>query len=79
MDAVQAFVERERKASPPSVKFVITQNVSKIVRDRLTMLLKNGVQGFILVFLVMWLFFSLRFSFWVAMGLPVSFWARSLP
>ena len=25
-----------------------------------------------LVFLVMWLFFSLRFSFWVTMGLPVS-------
>ncbi|MCG8122428.1 MAG: efflux RND transporter permease subunit, partial [Candidatus Thiodiazotropha taylori] len=27
----------------------------------------------IMVFLVLWLFFSLRYSFWVTMGLPVSF------
>ena len=37
------------------------------------MLLKNGAQGLILVFLVMWLFFRLRFSFWVTVGLPISF------
>jgi multidrug efflux pump subunit AcrB len=37
------------------------------------MLLDNGVLGLGMVFLTMFLFFSLRFSFWVAMGLPVSF------
>lgn len=73
MDAVRDFLDRERKAAPSSVEYTLTRNVSKIVRDRLNMLLINGLQGFILVFLVMWLFFSLRFSFWVAMGLPVSF------
>ena len=53
--------------------FEITRDVSSIVRDRLTMLLRNGVQGLLLVFLVMWLFFGLRYSFWVAAGLPVAF------
>lgn len=73
LDAVQNFLEKERRQHPPEVKMVLTQNVSDIVRDRLTMLLKNGIQGLVLVFLTMWLFFTLRTSFWVTMGLPVSF------
>ncbi|MCU7818607.1 MAG: efflux RND transporter permease subunit, partial [gamma proteobacterium symbiont of Lucinoma myriamae] len=36
-------------------------------------LITNGIQGLILVFLTLWLFFSFRYSFWVTMGLPVSF------
>jgi multidrug efflux pump subunit AcrB len=43
------------------------------VSDRLQLLVINGMQGLALVFLTMWLFFSFRFSFWVTMGLPVSF------
>jgi hydrophobic/amphiphilic exporter-1 (mainly G- bacteria), HAE1 family len=73
LDAVQGFLEKERLRHPPEVKMVLTQNVSDIVRDRLTMLVRNGVQGLILVFLTMWLFFTLRTSFWVTMGLPISF------
>jgi len=73
LDAVQRSLEKERLRHPPEVKMVLTQNVSDIVRDRLTMLVRNGVQGLILVFLTMWLFFTLRTSFWVTMGLPISF------
>ncbi len=73
MAVVRDLLERERRLSPPGVTFTITQNISDIVRDRLQMLTVNGIQGLILVFLTMWLFFSFRFSFWVAMGLPVSF------
>ncbi len=73
MDAVKAFLERERKMAPPEVSFIITQNISEVVRDRLNMLAINGIEGLALVFLTMWLFFSFRFSFWVAMGLPISF------
>ena len=73
VDALTAFLDSERQTAPPGVEFVLTRNISSIVRDRLNMLLKNGIQGLGLVFLTMWLFFSFRFSFWVAMGLPVSF------
>ena len=72
-DSVVAFVEREKETAPEGIAFALTYNVSSVVRDRLNMLVKNGWQGLVLVFLVMWLFFSFRFSFWVAMGLPVSF------
>ena len=73
VDTLRAYVEEERARAPPGMTFDITRDVASIVRDRLTMLLRNGIQGLGLVFLVMWLFFGLRYSFWVAAGLPVAF------
>ncbi|WP_435099420.1 efflux RND transporter permease subunit [Arhodomonas sp. AD133] len=73
VDALRGFIERERRRAPPGVELALAQDVSSIARDRLTMLVVNGIQGLLLVFLAMWLFFGLRFSFWVALGLPVSF------
>lgn len=80
--AVERFLERVRPTAPPGVKFSVTQDRSSIVADRLNLLTRNGAQGLVLVFLVMWLFFQGRFAFWVAAGLPVSFlgalWLMSL-
>lgn len=73
VDQVQDYVEAKRQTVPPGVELVLTRNVASIVRDRLQMLSRNGLQGLILVFLTMWLFFGLRMAFWVAMGLPVAF------
>ncbi|MCB2100660.1 MAG: efflux RND transporter permease subunit [Rhodobacterales bacterium] len=73
VDELRAFLADEGHRAPPGVVLEVTHDISSIVRDRLNMLLRNGGQGLVLVFLCMWLFFNLRFSFWVAMGLPVSF------
>ncbi len=73
VDQLRAFLETERAKAPPTLSLELTQDISSIVRDRLNMLLRNGLQGLGLVFLVMWAFFSLRYSFWVTMGLPVAF------
>ncbi|HHK73747.1 MAG TPA: efflux RND transporter permease subunit, partial [Rhizobiales bacterium] len=73
IDAIQDFLVHERATAPPGLAFAITNDGSSIVRDRLSLLVRNGVQGLALVFLVLWLFFGFRYSFWVAMGLPVSF------
>lgn len=73
MDALQDFLEAERAQLPPSVKLEITADGVSVVRDRLSLVVINGLQGLALVFGVLWLFFGLRFSFWVVMGLPVSF------
>ncbi len=73
LDAVTEFIEKEKARAPSGISFDITQNVSKVVRDRLRMLAVNGIQGLVLVFFAMLLFFPFSFSFWVAMGLPVSF------
>jgi multidrug efflux pump subunit AcrB len=50
-----------------------TNDLSSVLWDRLSMMVKNGGQGVVLVFFSMWLFFSFRYAFWVAAGLPVAF------
>lgn len=72
-EKVNAFVEQERLIAPEGISLTLTNDMSSLLRDRLAMMIKNGWQGIILVFLSMWLFFSLRYSFWVSAGLPVAF------
>ncbi|MDT8302966.1 MAG: efflux RND transporter permease subunit, partial [Sedimentisphaerales bacterium] len=69
---VKTFVKEERERYP-QMELTITQDETNILKDRLNMLITNGIQGLLLVFATMWLFFNVRISFWVAMGLPVSF------
>ncbi|MCG7923327.1 MAG: efflux RND transporter permease subunit [Candidatus Thiodiazotropha lotti] len=73
LSTVETFVEQESLQAPQGIVLTLTQDRASVVQDRLNMLVKNGIQGLIMVFLVLWLFFSLRYSFWVTMGLPVSF------
>ncbi len=73
IDRLRQFVAVEKARAPPTVDLVITNDASSIVRDRLNLLLKNGAQGLVLVFLAMWVFFGLRYALWIALGLPVSF------
>ena len=71
--ALDAALERERATLPEAVRLEISQDSTSNIRDRLRILVSNGVQGLVLVFLTMWLVFGLRLSLWVAAGLPVSF------
>lgn len=73
IDKLRTFLAAETARAPPGVTLAITNDGSSIVRDRLKLLVDNSIQALVLVFLTMWLFFGLRYSFWVAMGLPVSF------
>ena len=73
LGTVETFVATERERAPRGVELTLTQDRASVVQDRLDMLIRNGAQGLVLVFLVLWLFFSFRYSFWVTMGLPVSF------
>jgi len=72
-DNVVRFVDDMRLVAPDGVTLELTNDMSSVLWDRLSMMLRNGWQGIILVFATMWLFFSFRYSFWVAAGLPVAF------
>ena len=71
--AVKAALEAERARAAPGVEMVVTDDRASIVESRLTMLMRNGLQGLALVFVAMWLVFGLRQAAWIALGLPVSF------
>jgi len=70
---VADFVAQENERAPAGIRLDLTQDVASVVQDRLDMIIKNGAQGLGMVFLILWLFFSFRYSFWVTMGLPISF------
>ncbi|MFT5164132.1 MAG: HAE1 family hydrophobic/amphiphilic exporter-1, partial [Alteromonadaceae bacterium] len=61
VEVVKAFTLKEQAIAPKGVSLVLTQDTAQTVKDRLNMLLNNGWQGFLLVLLVMWLFFSMRY------------------
>jgi len=77
LDAVNAFIEEEQLLLPEGVELTLTQDYTTLIKDRINMLVTNAWQGLLLVFAVMWLFFNIRYSFWVVMGLPVSFLASA--
>lgn len=73
MAAIQAQLENARAEAPAGIELAISQDTTANITERLRIITTNGLQGLALVLIVMGLFFGLRFSFWVALGLPVSF------
>ena len=57
---------------PPGYELTTWQDTAVDVRDRINLLRRNGIQGLILVFLVLAFFLDLRLAFWVALGIPIS-------
>jgi len=70
---VRNYVERHKDKMPGSIRIATWFDLSTMVRDRINLLLRNGSQGIILVFIVLALFLNLRLAFWVALGIPLSF------
>jgi len=72
-NAVKRFVAERQASLPPGVTLTSWGDWSFYVRDRLGMLITNGLWGFVLVFFTLWLLLNLRLSIWVAVGIPISF------
>ncbi len=72
-DGVMEILDKIKAEAPKNIHFVITRNMASDIQDRLDMVYINALQGIILVFATLWLFLNLKLSFWVSMGLPVSF------
>ena len=45
---------------------------SQLIRDRINLLLKNGLGGLILVLIILFLFLKLKVVIWVAIGIPAA-------
>ena len=70
-DAVKAFAAEQ--SLPTGYELLPWDDRSIEVKDRIGLLAENGLQGLILVFLILALFLDLRLAFWVACGIPISF------
>ena len=72
-DTVHDYIDSVRGTMPEGIEIEAWQDAAHILRGRLNLLLKNAAQGLVLVFLVLALFLRFRLSFWVTLGIPLSF------
>ncbi len=72
-EAVRRVSARIQPALPPGISLSTRSDDSKIFRQRMELLIKNGLQGLVLVFVLLVLFLEIRLAFWVSMGIPISF------
>ncbi len=71
-DAVRTAVDQAEKALPAGVELFIVNDITRIVRSLLVMLVNNAALGFLFVFIVLFLFINLKQAIWVSLGLPFS-------
>ncbi|MBK9701846.1 MAG: efflux RND transporter permease subunit [Flavobacteriales bacterium] len=55
------------------VKTTLISDATTVLKQRIAMLVENGIQGFFLVLICLALFLNWRLAFWVAVGIPVAF------
>ena len=72
-ELVKDYVDRAQPTFPEGVSLTVWQDQAKVLDDRLSLLLRNGLTGFALVFLVLAFFLNLRLACWVSLGIPISF------
>lgn len=72
-EKVKAYILKSQKHLPENIQLTIWADFSRVLESRLNLMLRNGIAGFILVFISLTLFLQLRLAFWVALGIPISF------
>ncbi len=71
-DIVKEYI-KEFELSNPSISIVTVQDRSVNLLERRKLLVNNGTVGILLVLLLLSLFLNPRMAFWVAVGIPISF------
>ncbi len=71
--AVHTYIQENEHTLPPGIRMAAWADLSLLVQDRIDLLLRNGTQGIILVFISLALFLRIGLAFWVALGIPISF------
>jgi multidrug efflux pump subunit AcrB len=71
--AVLKVIDEMEATLPDGIEIAITGSRAEMFRGRMGLLLKNGMLGLGLVFIVLGLFLEMRLAFWVMLGIPISF------
>lgn len=74
-DEAKRFLEQVRPTLPEGVHIDYLSDRSKVLKSRIELLLRNMALGLVLVIVMLGLFLNARLSFWVTLGIPISFLA----
>ena len=72
---VEKYMDTIAEKYPDSLEIVLYDVFADAVRQRIDMLVSNGLTGLLLVLLVLFFFLNGWVAFWVAVGIPVAFLA----
>lgn len=72
-ESVKVFIEQRNKTLPPGLELKTIVDMTYYLNARLDMMLKNLIQGSIMVALMLTLFLRFKLAMWVMIGLPVCF------
>ncbi len=72
-ESVKAYIDQKNKTLPAGVTIEPLMDMTYYLNARLDMMLKNLLQGAILVALMLTLFLRFKLALWVMIGLPVCF------
>ena len=71
-EAVQQFISQKQQQLPDGANIKIFYDNTEMLRSRINLLVKNGIIGLTIVFLLLWCFLNARLSLWSGMGIPIS-------
>ncbi len=72
-EAVHRQMEEINYILPEGLTLVSRNDRSEIYKQRLDLMLRNGLIGLGLVFILLAVFLEVRLAFWVSLGIPISF------
>lgn len=72
-DTVRAYRDQLRTETPDTIEVAIWNDQSKLLRERIDLLMRNARSGLILVLIVLAIFLKPHLAGWVAIGIPISF------
>jgi multidrug efflux pump subunit AcrB len=67
------WLDKTRPTLSPGVKLLSFDEAYVLIKQRIDLLLTNGLSGLILVVAILFIFLNGRVAFWVSWGIPVSF------
>jgi len=74
-EILNQWLDKTRPKIPSDIQMVTYDERWQPVKQRINLLLKNGLSGLLLVVCILFLFLNARVAFWVTVGIPVSFMA----
>ncbi|MCK5720893.1 MAG: efflux RND transporter permease subunit [Thiomargarita sp.] len=69
---LHSWLETARPRLPPNIKLHAYAESWKLIDERISLLLRNGLGGLVLVVMTLFIFLNGRVAFWVAVGIPIA-------
>ena len=74
-EKVESLIEEFQLNMPDSLNIELSGTRTEAIKNRLNILISNGIVGLLLVLFFLFLFLNAETAFWVAVGIPVALFA----